>query len=78
MHTLVQANFTFLTVILFELADVFVQELVRIFVVFCLQLEKLRSKKQQRLFLQDCKITFYLVPPPQKKRSSHHNSNSHG
>lgn len=32
---------TFLTVILFEFADVFIQEHVRILVVFCLQLKKL-------------------------------------
>lgn len=32
---------TFLTVILFEFTDVFIQEHVRILVVFCLQLEKL-------------------------------------
>lgn len=41
MHRLLQGNPTFLAVILFELADVSVQELVWIFVVLCLQLEKL-------------------------------------
>lgn len=35
------ARFTFLAVVLFELADVLLQELVGAFVVFCLQLEKL-------------------------------------
>lgn len=48
MHRLVQTKFTFLTVILFELADVFVQELVGVFVVFCLQFEKLYTDGQAR------------------------------
>ncbi len=47
MQRLVQTYFTFLAVILFELADVFVQELVWIFVVFRLQLEKLQWEKQE-------------------------------
>lgn len=48
MHRLVQMELTFLTVILFELADVFVQELVWMFVVFCLQFKKLQSDKHEK------------------------------
>lgn len=37
-----QTHVTFLTVVLFEFADIFAQELMGIFVVFSLQLEKLQ------------------------------------
>lgn len=48
-HTLMQAHSTFLTVVLFELADVSAQELMWVFVILGLQFNKLQQEKGEVL-----------------------------